>query len=290
MKRLLAITLATLALGACASPFGQAETPAQALAAAAQKMSQLQSAKFDVDGNVILHLVSAQDQLLGQELAGVNGGTLNVNLKGSGEVQFPDRLHATMTMRMGSLSVTTEEIVIGGKGYVKNPLTGRWSTVASTNLGDELSQPDPLNASQLLDSAKDVKDLGDTTFDGASVHHYRLTLDQAKLEQKLKDMPSLKGDTQAQQAFAQILGRGSITLEVWLGKSDHLVRQIVSDARLSFSPGEMVQGLGQGRGTQGLPAKSATPSPGATSTVTAHAVIHYHDFNAPVTVSAPTVG
>src|SRR5207248_4343392 len=95
----------------------------------------------------------------------------------------------------------------------------------------------------LLGSAKDVKDLGDTTFDGVSVHHYRLTLDQAKLTQKLQDLPTLKGNAQAQQAFSQILQKGTITLEVWFGKSDHLVRQIVSDARLSFNPSDLVQGL-----------------------------------------------
>ena len=198
--------------------------------------------------------------------------------------------HASMTSHLGGLTVTTEEILVGGKGYVRNPLTGKWSAAQSTSLSDQLSEPDPLNASQLLGSAKDVKDLGDTTFDGVAVHHYRLTLDQAKLTQKLQDLPTLKGNAQAQQAFSQILQKGAITLEVWFGKSDHLVRQIVSDARLSFNPSDVVQGLGTGRGTQGLPARGATASPAATSQVTAHAVIHYHDFNSPVTVSAPKVG
>ena len=290
MKRLLAVLLGSAALAACAAPFGQSETPGQALAAAAQKMSQLQSAKFDVNGTVNMQLPPALALLLNQEGTGAAAGNLAISLKGSGEVQFPDRMHASMTSHLGGLTVTTEEILVGGKGYVRNPLTGKWSAAQSTSLSDQLSEPDPLNASQLLGSAKDVKDLGDTTFDGVAVHHYRLTLDQAKLTQKLQDLPTLKGNAQAQQAFSQILQKGTITLEVWFGKSDHLVRQIVSDARLSFNPSELVQGLGTGRGTQGLPARGATASPAATSQVTAHAVIHYHDFNSPVTVSAPKVG
>lgn len=289
MKRLLAVLLGATALAACATPFaGQSETPTQALAAAAQKMSQLQSAKFDVDGSVSVQLPPALAQLLKQEGVGAGATTMAISIKGSGEVQFPDRMHATMTSHLGGLTVTTEEIVVGGKAYVKNPLNGRWSAVQSTNLSEQLSQPDPLNASQLLESAKDVKDLGDTTFDGTAVHHYRLTLDQAKLSQKLQDLPTLKGNAQAQQAFSQILQKGTITLEVWFGKSDHLVRQIVSDARLSYDPSDIVQGLGTGRGTQGLPARGATPSPNAATQITAHAVIHYHDFNSPVTINAPT--
>jgi hypothetical protein len=292
MKRLFAVVLGAAALTACATPFaGQSESPSQALAAAAQKMSQLQSAKFDMNGSVSLQLPAMMAALLAQGGSGAAAGSLAIDVKGSGAIQFPDRMHLSMTSHMGGLTVTSEEILVGGKAYVKNPISGRWSSVASTQLSDEVSQPDPLNASQLLASAKDVKDLGDTSFDGAAVHHYRLTLDQAKLLQKLRDLPTLKGNTQAQQAFGQILQKGVITLEVWFDKSDHLVRQIVSDARLSFNAAEVMQGLNAGRGTQGLPARGASPSASAaaTSQVTAHAVIHYHDFNVPVTVSAPIV-
>jgi hypothetical protein len=286
MKRLFAVLLAATALTACATPFGQSETPSQALAAAAQKMSQLHSAKFDVDGTVTLQLGAGLAQLLGQS---GSSDRLAISLKGSGEAQFPDRMHASTTSHMGGLTVTTEEILVGGKAYVKNPLSGRWSLAQSTGVNDQLSQPDPLNASELLESAKDVKDLGDTSLDGAAVHHYRVTLDQAKLTQKLQDMPTLKGNANAQQAFSQLLQKGTITLEVWFDKDDHLVRQIVSDARLSYNPADFFQGL-TGRGTQGLPSPSARASAGATSQVTAHAVIHYHDFNSPVTISAPSVG
>src|SRR3989440_13029240 len=112
MKRLYALALTATALAACATPFGgQSETPAQALAAAAQKMSQLQSAKFDVDGKVTMQLPPALARLLNQEASGASAGTLAISLKGSGAVQFPDRMHATMTSHLGSLTVTTEEIV-----------------------------------------------------------------------------------------------------------------------------------------------------------------------------------
>ena len=291
MRRLIAVLASAVALAACASPFaGQAETPAQALAAASQKMGQLQSARFDLAGTVSMQLPPQLAALLNQEgsSAGASMATLVIHLKGNGEAQFPDRLHATVTTQMGGLTVTTEEIVAAGHAYVKNPMTGRWSTAQTTGLSDELSQPDPLSATQLLDTARDVTDLGDTTFDGVAVHHYRLIPDRAKLTAKLSNLPALKNNPQAQQAFSQILDNGTITLEVFIGKDDHLVRQIVSDATLTFDLGRLMQGLGMGRGSQGLPSGSA--SPGSMARVTAHASIHYHDFNSPLTVTVPPVG
>lgn len=292
MRRLCAVLMSAAALAACATPFGaQAETPRQALAAASGTMSHLQSAKFDLDGTVTMQLPPQLAALLNQE--GVSGGAaltnLVIHLKGNGEAQFPDRLHATVTTQMGGLTVNTEEIVAAGHAYVKNPMTGRWGAAQTTGLSDELSQPDPLSATQLLDTAKDVTDLGDTTLDGTAVHHYRLIPDKAKLTEKLQRLPALKNNPQAQQAFSQILTNGTITLEVFIGKDDHLVRRIVSDATLTFDLGRLMQALGMGRGTQGVP-PSATGAPGSTAQVRAHAVIHYHDFNSPVTVTVPPVG
>ena len=51
-KRFLAALVTMLALSACASPLAKAETPQQALDAAAQRAGQLKSAKFDLEGNV----------------------------------------------------------------------------------------------------------------------------------------------------------------------------------------------------------------------------------------------
>src|SRR5256885_2092769 len=51
MKRILAILLTMVALAPCASPLAKAETPQQALRAAAQRASQLHSAKLDLTRN-----------------------------------------------------------------------------------------------------------------------------------------------------------------------------------------------------------------------------------------------
>jgi hypothetical protein len=295
MKRLIAILLGGVALTACSSPLqGQAETPQQALVAATQKMSGLQSAKFDLSGKVTMHLPPQVAQLLNQEgqtARGFDLSNLVITLAGNGEAQFPDRMHASVAAQMAGLTVTTEEIVAAGHAYVKNPMTGRWSMVQGTGgLSDEFNQPDPLTATQLLDTAKTVDDLGTVTLNGVTVHHYRLTPDKAKLSAKLQSLPALKNNPQAQQAFAQILSNGTMVLEVWFGKDDHLVRRLVSDATLTFDLGQLMQALGAGRGTQAVPSPKATVATGSTSQVIAHLQINYRDFNSPVTVTVPQIG
>ena len=66
MKRLLASLLTIVALTACASPLAKPETPGQALSAAAQRSSQLHSAKFDLVGNVKMTFPPQLGQMFGQ--------------------------------------------------------------------------------------------------------------------------------------------------------------------------------------------------------------------------------
>jgi hypothetical protein len=65
MKRLFASLLTVLALTACASPLAKSETPEQALGGAAQRASQLKSAKFDVQGHVSMTFPAALGQMFG---------------------------------------------------------------------------------------------------------------------------------------------------------------------------------------------------------------------------------
>jgi hypothetical protein len=291
MKRLFPL-LATLVLAACASPVAQQETPQQALHNAATATSKLHSAKFDLAGVISVQLPPQLTQGLNQEGANslapglgqaLASGSITADLSGSGQAQFPDKLHATINTRLGGLSVKTEEIVVGGKAYTKNPVTGQWSSgTANGALGTGLSQPDPLSYAQLLDTAGSIKDLGDTTLNGDTVHHYQVVPDKAKLAAKLDSVPALK-DPQARQAFQQILDKGTLTTQVWIGKSDHLLRRLLADAKLVIDLSQFMSGLGAGRGTQGLPAIPA----GSTVTVTAHLTTNYHDFNSPVSIQAP---
>jgi hypothetical protein len=282
VKRLIATLLAMTALTACASPLAKSETPQQALSGAAQRASQLKSAKFDFQGHVNMTFPAALGQMFGQ--SGANAGSLTVDLTGAGEAQFPDRYHAKLDAKMSGLSIATEVIVANGKAYVKNPLTNKWqASTQSGNLTDQLGQPDPLSYDKLLKNVKSIKDLGDTTLNGTAVHHYQLTPDKDKLMASLNSAAAK--NPQALAGMKQVLDSGTMTVEVWFGKDDHLVRRMSTDADYRVDLNQLMGSLGSMTGANG----SRLPV-GSTIHATAHVVINYHDFDAPVTISVPTVG
>jgi hypothetical protein len=279
MKRLFLSLLTMVAVAACASPLAKAETPEQALAGAAQRASQLHSAKFDMQATVNMTFPPQMGQIFGQT---GSTGSMTVAVTGNGEAQFPDRYHATMNVKMGGLSLATEVVVANGKAYVKNPLTQKWeASTQSGSLTDQLGQPDPLSYDQFLKNVKSVKDLGDTTLGGVSVHHYRLTPDKDKL---IASLNRLGKNPQAAAAMKQVLDSGTMAIEVWFGKDDHLVRRMNVNLDYNIDLNQLMGSLGTSAGASG----SRLPA-GSTIHASAQVVINYHDFDAPVTISVPTV-
>ena len=280
MKRLFLSVLTMVAVAACASPLAKAETPQQALAGAAQRASQLHSAKFDMQANVNMTFPPQLGQIFGQ--TGSSSGSMTVAVTGNGEAQFPDRYHAVMNVKMGGLSLATEIVVANGKAYVKNPLTQKWEvSPQSGSLTDQLGQPDPLSYDQFLKNVKSIKDLGDTTQAGASVHHYSLTPDKDKL---IASLNKLGKNPQAAAAMKQVLDSGTMAVEVWFGKDDHLVRRMYVNLDYNIDLSQLVGSLGASAGASA----SRLPA-GSTIHATAQVTINYHDFDAPVTINVPTV-
>jgi hypothetical protein len=273
-----------LVLGACASPFTKAETPEQALAAAAQRSRQLHSDKFDLSGQVALTFPPELAKSLQQ--SGLASGNFSIDLSGTGEAQFPDRYRASVDAKVGGMSVSSKVVVVAGKTYIQNPLTQKWEVSASSGLSSGFNQPDPLSYTELLNSAQSVKDLGDTKLGGVDVHHYQVIPDKAKLAARLDTSASVKS-AQAKAALKQMLDSGALKVEVWFGKDDHLVRRLSTDADYTLDLAQLFANLSGASGGAG-----AMPSmpPGSSLRAVAHLVINYHDFDAPVTVTAPSVG
>lgn len=279
VKRILASLLTMVALTACASPLAKPETPQQALSAAAQRSSQLKSAKFDLQGHATLALPPAMANLFNQ--SGSSAGTMNVDIAGNGEAQFPDRYHATINVKMGSFSVASEVIVANGQEYIKNPLTSKWEATRAAGVTSQIGQADPLSFEQFLKNVKSIKDLGDTTLNGVAVHHYQLTLDKDKL---LATMEKAARTAQSAAALKEVLDSGTMVVEVWFGKDDHLVRRVSLAMDYNVNLGAISGSMGGS--SSGGGSTAAASNIHATATV----VINYHDFDAPVTISIPSVG
>jgi len=274
MKRKLAAAFATLVLTGCGAA-AQTETPQQVVSAASEAMSQLHSAKFDMTATILEQFPPAFVQQLGPPGAAL--ANLSVDMSGNGQAKFPDQASMSMQVKTGSVTVATDLVFAGGKIYVKDPQTGTFTQPQGADaLSQFTNQADPLSSAAILKTAQSVKDLGDTTLNGTAVHHYQIVPDK----NKVADQASTQ---QAKDLVRSMLQNGSLQLEVWIGKDDHLLHRLKDDTDATIDLNQVMQASGQH-----LPPGFSLPS-GATVHTVVHATIDYHDFNTPVTVSVPAV-
>lgn len=276
MKRLLvALLVATAILSGCGAAGRAVETPQQVVSTASQKMSQLQTAKFDMTATILEQFPASFTQSLGAQ--GAMLSNFSIDLTGNGKAKFPDQAQMSMAVKTGSVTVNTEMVFTGGKMYLKDPQSGSFSEVSGANAILQFSnQTDPLSSAAILKTAQSIKDLGDTTLKGVAVHHYQIIPDK----NKVADQASTQ---QARDLMRSMLQSGTLTLEVWIGKDDHLLHRLKNDTDASMDLNQVMQASGQT-----LPAGMTIP-PGSTVHAVVHAAIDYHDFNTPVTVSVPPV-
>ncbi len=275
MRRMLAATGAVVMLAACGGVAQVSETPQQAVSTAADKMSQLHTAKFDVTATILEQFPAAFTDQLGA--AGASLANFSIDMSGKGDAKFPDTASMSLQVKTGGISVSTDLVLAGGKIYIKDPTSGSWTQPASAQSFSQFTnQSDPLASAAILKTAQSVKDLGDTTLNGSAVHHYQIVPDK----NKVADQASTQ---EAKDLVRSMLENGTIQLEVWIGKDDHLLHRMKNDTDATVDLGKVMAASGQQ-----LPPGFPMPA-GATVHTVVHATIDYHDFNAPVTVTVPSV-
>jgi len=278
------LPLVAVSLAACGSPLAQAVTPVQALASYEQKVSQLKSAKFDMNGSMQMQFSAELIKALSQGNASAAASLSNVSftLKGTGEIQYPGQMSMKMNMTIGGTSVDIEEVLTGGKLYIKNPLTNNWISSANlSQLSGQAGQVDALTATKLPGTQKSVTNLGDTKLNGVDVYHYLIIPDKAKLAQQMGGSAALSSP-QAQALLRDLLDRGNFELETWIGKSDYLPRRISIKESFTMDLAKAMAVLGSGT-------SAGSKLPAGDVHFTADIVLTFHDFNAPVSIKAPTV-
>ena len=278
------LPLVAVSLAACGSPLAQAVTPVQALASYEQKVSQLKSAKFDMNGSMQMQFSAELIKALSQGNASAAASLSNVSftLKGTGEIEYPGQMSMKMNMTIGGTSVDIEEVLTGGKLYIKNPLTNNWISSANlSQLSGQAGQVDALTATKLPGTQKSVTNLGDTKLNGVDVYHYLIIPDKAKLAQQMGGSAALSSP-QAQALLRDLLDRGNFELETWIGKSDYLPRRISIKESFTMDLAKAMAVLGSGT-------SAGSKLPAGDVHFTADIVLTFHDFNAPVSIKAPTV-
>ncbi len=277
MRRLAGVPLAAVLVAGCAPIGGPALGQEQVIAATSEKMAQLRSARFDVTSCLLIQL---PEVLLGDQPDAADLQDLNVEMRGSGSARFPDQSDLRLKLKRGGETLDAEIIQAGKTFYLKESQTGDW-VVSSSGLMQLGELANPLSAAGYLKSARSIRDLGDTKLNGAEVYHYELVPERGRLMELLK---SGEADPFVAGVLRQQLDRARFRVQVWIGKSDHLLHRVKSDLDASL---DVSQGLSPLSST-GKPPQTL-PSSANGFRLEAHAQLDYRDFNAPVTIAIPKV-
>ncbi|MDQ6884518.1 MAG: hypothetical protein M3077_09855 [Candidatus Dormibacteraeota bacterium] len=295
MKRLLTPLIAAVLLTACAGVTvpgaTRSETPKQALASGAKAMSQLQSARFDLNGTVNVTLPQALVDRLrasGGSQAAILTSNMTVTLKVSGAAQKPDRFQATVSAKLGGLTLNTEVIALGGTVYYKDPMTSKWEALKRPSSTEPNMAAPKLSYQTILDTAKSITEITDAnpSLNGVTVEHYRIVPDLAKLFAAISAGHATT-DSAAMTAIQAVLQNANVSADVWTGKDDHLVRRVSYDADVTGDLSQLLAGTTR-KASSKIPALSLPA--GSIAHVTAHLLLDLHDFNTRVKIQAPIVG
>ncbi|MEP6694927.1 MAG: hypothetical protein ABJB39_09795 [Chloroflexota bacterium] len=191
------LTLTALLL-ACGREPSAAELTAKGIA-------NLQSAKTaHLDG-------SAQIALKGQ-----NGVSSSFDLKLVGDAQLPDKARMTVQVALGGMTFSIDTIVIDGKEFTNDGVSGKWSDGAGSSPINSLM--DPLgNIDESL--IRNVVEVDRPEVDGRKTRHLRYQVDSAKMLGQLR-----KSAGASAQSIANPQGTG----ELWIRIDDsQIVRQLV---------------------------------------------------------------
>lgn len=223
------------------------------------KMLKITSVKFNLDASYSEQAPAGSDSTSGfNEFLGGSGGQIKLGVNGQGAAVFhADQSDAdfdmtsTISVQLGSLNISLnfQSRKLGDIVYYKmggNPLLGLFGGSSSSAQADQWLQTDlksndstlstvsQLQKNQILEAFKKAKLmqptklLGSEDVDGTATWHYTASLDKQELKNYITTVEQTihTSDAQAQQVAAIIDKIEFKKLEIWIGKSDHLVRQV----------------------------------------------------------------
>lgn len=230
--------------------------PEARLIQVADKMEQVETAHFTTEGQV-------STQPLPAEGAAPGGGEAQQPLSTSsfsaeGDIQFPNRQEAKVTVTDEGASVTTSVVRIEDQVWVYDPQQRDW-VEGTVNVTDQLQQLDPVRTVGLLRVAsQDIKTVGQEQVNGMTTTHYQAVLDPTRARELI-----IRGNPD----LAANLERVDGTIDMWVTE-DNLLHQIRPD--LSFTVTDPANG-GAAQRTR----------------LNTEFTVTLSDFNAPVDIQAP---
>jgi hypothetical protein len=162
------------------------------------------------------------------------------NLDSTIEFVFPDRFRVSLTSGGG----TDEFIVVGDKQYVKSGDMSRNTIIAFSNSASSMLSKEA--TLKLIDSLTDLETLPDEQIKGADCFHYQGRYDMAKqLEAQKASLAEMQSRMDADDYERMMddleisINRLNMEIELWIGKDDNLIRQIVQTTKYTDDEGKL---------------------------------------------------
>ena len=189
-------------------------------------------------------------------------------IDGEGDILLPDRER----VKMGMAGETVEIVCIGDKQYFKSSEAVEWQVYEPGSESQSLPV-EPMDTLGYLQSVAAVTQLSDETVAGVMCGHYQSVIDVAQHLATMEAAVTERADAEMQQGWQMVRERledASVTVEVWIGKEDHLVYQEKLDMKTYFTPPTPAHG-----------------PPAERITITSTATIRFSKFNQPLEIEPP---
>ncbi len=145
------------------------------------------------------------------EVRGVPPSATGLSLThADGAVVVPDRLQAKVAGTFARIPIASELVIVGGRDYFKDPLTGRWRTLDIATSPVALFDP-RAGVLAVVRRARELAIAGEESVGGVDTYH-------------------LRGKVRARDAAPLVAARASgdrlVELDLWVGKDDDLLRRV----------------------------------------------------------------
>jgi len=196
----LGVVATVLAAAACGG--GSKVPPARLVAESASATEQIRSFHFTID------------------IEGVPRTSSGLQLEAAeGDAVVPDRLRAQVSGNFAGIPITTGLVSVGGKLWIKNPLSGAWTRVDVGTTPAFLLDPKK-GVLGVMRAVEGLRDDGSEDVGGVATDRLRGHATAAKVAPLVAVSP----------------GSSTVAVTLWIGKKDKILRRIRVDG--AVAPGE----------------------------------------------------
>jgi len=212
-------------------------------------------------------------------------------LDGTADVQSPQRLRVTMTMK----PVFAKQVVMvlyDGAAYFSEDGGKTFGDAGSFDFSGLPASPAD-QVALLKDLGQTLQDRGSTTRNGVSVEDIHATLNNDYVTQLFSKLSAGSGQTsqlfkQLGPLFAQAVSLKDSTIDAFVGTADGRMQSSVSNITLSIDMGKLLGALAQAFGGQagGAPGLSGV---GGAMVLKEDVTATFSDYGAKISITKPTV-